>query len=162
MAKVYRGLAISVLVIMASGCSTPPAGGSPKSSLEIANQYLELLQKMVVIGSIPISIYLFFRNRRRNVDYQDMQTYIDCKGLWIDYLRQCLNHPETKFNPFTAGHTSDTRESGGVKPIDKIFAHFLITMFERSSEAIQDIGLRSQVRISESHLPGVWNTHLPL
>jgi hypothetical protein len=38
----------------------------------------------------------------------------------------------TKFNPFTAGHTSDTRESGGVKPIDKIFAHFLITMFERS------------------------------
>lgn len=95
---------------------------------------LDFIQKVVIVAGIPLSIASYIYTKKKDREqaekdryYQELQTYMNCKDLWLDYLRECLRHPETMYNPF-----EDADTGRDLSITDKIMINMIITMFERS------------------------------
>lgn len=103
----------------------------------------QLLANIVTVFGLPLAIYVFFFEQRKERDNEESEVYQSLSDNYQDFLRTALEHPDLRL--FSADLTSDLTPEQREQMF--ILLSMLVSLFERAYLLLyEDSMTRAQAR----------------
>ncbi|GJM40704.1 MAG: hypothetical protein DHS20C20_09860 [Ardenticatenaceae bacterium] len=103
-------------------------------TLETIRLIFEILANMATLLGVPIAIWLFAHEKRRERLDREYGTYDALDEKYLDYLKLCLEYPDLDVYDYTKSEIDQflSKENQKIEKNELILFTILISIFERS------------------------------